>query len=80
MHLGGCTARNMTRVDIAIACSSRFSVTPLGTFMLYHNLSLGFMPSCSISATLLHSHQKMEVVVPVALCSSLLSPSFMPCV
>lgn len=79
MGLGDCSQAQDSG-HIAGLLWQRLSATPLGTGPCSTTVSLGSMPSCSISAIFLHSHQKMEVVVLAASCCSLLSPNFMRCV
>lgn len=79
MGLGNCSQAQDSG-HIAGLLWQRLSATPLGTGPYSTTVSLGSMPSCSISAIFLHSHQKMEVVILAASCCSLLSPNFMQCV
>ena len=79
MGFGGCMARKGLGSHCWLALPKACSHTLGHRSLSSHGLSLGFMPSCSISATVLRSHQKMEVVVPAASCCSLLSPNFMQC-
>lgn len=79
MDFGGCTARKGLGSHCWLGLPKTCNHTLGRRSLSYHGLSLRFMPSCSISATDLCSHQKMKVVVPAASCCSFLSPNVMQC-